>query len=98
MRAPGAGLRIAGAITVGLGSAFLITGVVFNLKHNSMIHDPQGDYSGDGADSARRYKTLGNVGYAAGAACVAGATTVLPARSPSQQSTALPIRQVALAP
>ncbi len=55
-----------------LGGAFLVTGVVLNLKHNSMISDLQGDYSRDGANSAQLYKTLGNVGYGAGAACLAG--------------------------
>jgi len=71
-RAAGGGLRIAGAITMGVGGALLVSGVILNLKHNSTISDIQGDYSGDSADSAQLYKTLGNVGYAAGGACLVG--------------------------
>jgi tetratricopeptide (TPR) repeat protein len=70
--ASGAGLRTAGAITMGVGGAFIVTGAILNIKHNSMIRDLQDDYRGDGADSAQTYKTLGNIGYGAGAACVAG--------------------------
>jgi tetratricopeptide (TPR) repeat protein len=71
-RAPGGGLRIAGAITMGLGGALLVTGVILNLKHNSTISNIQGDYSGDDDDSAQLYQTLSTVGYAAGAACLVG--------------------------
>jgi tetratricopeptide (TPR) repeat protein len=69
---PGAGLRVAGVVTMSAGAAFVITGVAFNLKHNSTIHDLQGDYSVGTADSAEAYKTWSTVGYGAGAACLAG--------------------------
>jgi len=69
---PGANLRLAGVITMGAGGLMILAGVVLDLKHNSMIHDIQGDYNGNTADSAQTYKTISMVGYAAGAACLAG--------------------------
>ena len=69
---PGAGLRATGVATMVVGGAALIAGGVLNLKHNSMIHDLKGDYSGDLADSAQSYKTLSMVGYGVGAACLVG--------------------------
>jgi hypothetical protein len=69
---PGAGLRAAGVATMVVGGAALIAGGGLNLKHNSMIHDLKGDYSGDSADSAQTYKTLSMVGYGVGAACLVG--------------------------
>jgi tetratricopeptide (TPR) repeat protein len=69
---PGGGLRLAGVVTMGAGGALLVGGLVLNLQHNNKIHDLHGDYAGDTADSAQLYKTLSMVGYAAGAACLAG--------------------------
>ena len=69
---PGSGLRGAGIVTMAVGGAALIAGVVLNLKHNSMIHDLKGDYSGDTADSAQSYKTMSMLGYGVGAAGLVG--------------------------
>ncbi len=68
----GSGLRMAGVATMIAGGAALVAGLVFNLKHNGMIKDLKGDYSGATADSADSYKTLSMVGYGVGAACVVG--------------------------
>jgi tetratricopeptide (TPR) repeat protein len=69
---PGAGLRVAGVIAMSAGGALVLAGGALNLKHNSMVHDIQGDYSVATADSAQTYKTLSAVGYGAGAACLVG--------------------------
>jgi hypothetical protein len=68
----GSGLRVAGVVTMVAGGAVLAASVAFNLKHNGMIKDLKGDYSGATADSADNYKTLSMVGYGVGAACVVG--------------------------
>jgi hypothetical protein len=69
---PGSGLRVTGVATMAVGGVALVAGLALNLKHNGMIRDLKGDYSGDTADSARSYKTLSMVGYGAGAACLVG--------------------------
>jgi hypothetical protein len=69
----GSGLRTAGIITAAFGGAAVATGVILNLKVNSMASDMQktNGYT-DGKDSDRKtYETLGWVGYGVGAACVA---------------------------
>jgi len=69
---PGSGLRVAGITTFAVGIAALAGGLAMNLKHNGMIDDLQGEYAAGDHDSAKTYKTLAIVGYAAGAACAAG--------------------------
>jgi hypothetical protein len=71
--APGAGLRIAGIATASVGVAALVTGVILNLKVNSMASDLEGlgQYSDSKESQRKTYQTLGWVGYGAGAACVA---------------------------
>jgi hypothetical protein len=69
---PGAGLRVAGILTMSAGGASVIAGVVLNLKHNSMVRGIQNDYSGSTADSAQTYRTWSMVGYGVGAACLVG--------------------------
>jgi hypothetical protein len=70
----GSGLRITG-ITIGaLGVAAVVTGVVLNLKANSMAGDlekPE-SYSRSSDSTRKDYKTAAWVGYGAGAAFVAG--------------------------
>lgn len=68
----GSGLRVAGLTTGAVGVAALAGGLALNLKHNGMIDDLQGGYDPGDHDSSDTYKTLSIVGYAAGAACVAG--------------------------
>jgi tetratricopeptide (TPR) repeat protein len=70
---PGSGLRTAGVIAASLGGAALVTGVILNLKVNSMASDFQSlnGYT-DGKESDRKtYQSLGWVSYGVGAACVA---------------------------
>jgi hypothetical protein len=69
----GSGLRTAGIITAAFGGAAVVSGVILNLKVNSMASDMQktNGYT-DGKDSDRKtYQTLGWVGYGVGVACVA---------------------------
>ena len=69
----GSGLRTAGIITAAFGGAAVVTGVILNLKVNSMASDMQktNGYT-DSKDSDRKtYETLGWAGYGVGAACVA---------------------------
>jgi hypothetical protein len=69
---PGSGLRVAGITTLAIGAAALAGGLAMNLKYNGMIDDLQGEYDPGTDDSSKTYKTLAIVGYAAGAACLAG--------------------------
>lgn len=70
---PGSGMRIGGLTVGGLGVAGLVTGLVFNLKANSMASDIEKPESySRSTDSTRKdYKTLAWVGYGAGAGLVA---------------------------
>jgi hypothetical protein len=68
----GSGMRTAGIVTLSVGGAALIAGMVFNLQHNSTIHDLKADYGRGTASTADTYKTLSMVGYGAGAACLVG--------------------------
>lgn len=70
----GSGLRIAG-ITVGsVGVVALGTGLVLNLKANSMSADLEkpDNFNRDTDSSRKSYKTLAWIGYGAGAALLAG--------------------------
>lgn len=71
---PGGGaLRAAGIVVASVGVAGLITGLVMNLKVNSMASELEelGAYS-DGRESDRKtYASIGWVGYGVGAGCVA---------------------------
>ncbi len=70
----GSGLRIAGITVASVGAAALLTGVILNLKVNSMTSDLQkpDNFNRDTDTSRKSYKTLGWVSYGAGAACLAG--------------------------
>jgi hypothetical protein len=69
----GAGLRTAGIVTIAVGGAALVAGILLNLKVNSMASDLQkiDGYSASKESDRKTYVTLGWVGYGAGAACVA---------------------------
>ncbi len=67
---PGAGLRLAGTLTMGVGAALVVAGAVLNLEHNSAISNAQVNYSASKANSAQRYETWSIVGYGVGAACL----------------------------
>jgi hypothetical protein len=71
---PGGGLRVAGVLVAGVGVAGLVTGVVLNVKVNSMSGDLEADWK-PGMNSTREgYKTAGWIAYGAGAACVVAGT------------------------
>ena len=69
----GSSLRTAGIITAAFGGAAVVTGVVLNLKVNSMASDLQktDGYSAGKESDRKTYETLGWGGYGVGAACVA---------------------------
>jgi hypothetical protein len=86
----GSGLRIAGLITGGAGVAGIVTGVVLNLKANSMASDLEKPESySRSTDSTRKdYKTLAWVSYGAGAGLVAcGAVMYYLSRRKAQESS-----------
>jgi hypothetical protein len=68
----GFALRTTGLIAAGTGGAFLFTGVILNLKVNSMSRDLESYYQKSANSSRETYKTLSQVSYGVGAACVAG--------------------------
>jgi hypothetical protein len=68
----GSGLRTAGVVTASAGGALLITGVILNLKVNSMSNDLENHYVTSTNSSRENYKTFSLVSYGVGAACVAG--------------------------
>ena len=76
---PGHGLRIGGITAAAVGVAGIATGVILNLKANSLakdLNDANGSsttlYSRSKESSRSTYQTLGWVAYGAGAACLVG--------------------------
>jgi hypothetical protein len=67
----GRGLRIAGGTIAAVGAAGLVTGVVLNLKVNSMSSDLNNDWDPTVDSTRKDYRTATWVAYGAGAACVA---------------------------
>lgn len=68
----GSGMRIAGIATAAAGGAALVTGVILNIKVNSMASDfqtPNG-YTPSKESSRASYETLGWLSYGLGAACI----------------------------
>jgi hypothetical protein len=71
----GRGLRIAGAVTFGVGVAALGAGVGFALAANKLADELEASpssYDRGKASTRSSYITLSTVGYATGAACIAG--------------------------
>lgn len=71
--AGGSRLRTGGIITASVGGAALVTGIILNIKVNSMASDLQKtDGYTDAKESDRKtYASLGWASYGVGAACVA---------------------------
>jgi hypothetical protein len=76
---PGRGLRIAGISAAVIGVGGIATGVILNLKANSLAKNLEAAsgssttlYSRSTESSRSTYQTLGWVAYGAGAACLAG--------------------------
>ena len=91
----GSGLRTAGVVTASAGGALLITGIILNLKVNSMSKDLENHYATSTNSSRENYKTFSQVSYGVGAACVVGGAVLyyLGVRSGNASSA-----QVTLAP
>jgi hypothetical protein len=71
----GRGLRIAGAVTFGVGVAAIGAGVGFALSANKLADELEASpssYDRGKASTRSSYITLSTVGYATGAVCVAG--------------------------
>jgi hypothetical protein len=68
----GSGLRTAGIVALAVGGAALITGVVLNIKVNSMSSDLEQNWVPSTNSSREDYKTFGWIGFGVGSACVAG--------------------------
>ena len=90
---PGAGLRTAGVVTAAVGGAVLVTGIVLNLKVNSMASDFQNlnGYTDSKESDRKNLATLAWVSYGLGAACVATGSVlyVLGLRGSRQGSTSI---------
>jgi TolA-binding protein len=72
----GSGLRAAGGVVAAVGVAGLVTGLVLNLKANSMSSNLEADWN-PGTNSTREgYKTAGWIGYGGGAACLVAGTVL----------------------
>jgi hypothetical protein len=57
---------MAGVVTGAVGVGALVTGLLLNLKANSMIDDVQKRYDGGKYSSSKDYKTSSKIAYAAG--------------------------------
>ena len=68
----GRGLRVAGIVTAAVGAAALAAGVALNFKANGMIDDLQNRYDSGSYSSSKHYRTMSQIGYGAGAVCLAG--------------------------
>ena len=70
---PGAHLRTTGVVTAAVGGAAVVTGVILNLKVNSMASDFQtlNGYTDNKESQRKSYEAWGWVSYGVGAACVA---------------------------
>jgi hypothetical protein len=68
----GRGLRIAGGVVAGLGVAGLATGLVLNLKANTISGDLQSNWNSRNNSTRQDYETSGWIAYGAGTACVVG--------------------------
>lgn len=87
----GSGLRMAGIVTASVGVAGVVTGVLLNLKANSMVSDLQKRYSDADLSSSKDYKTGSQVSYAAGGACVVGGAILYYLGVRSSQATVVPV-------
>lgn len=92
----GAGLRIAGIVTASVGVAAVASGIILNLKVNSMASDMEsvpGGYSSSKESDRKNLATLGWIGYGVGAGCiVTGAILyILGVKSASAQSASLAV-------
>jgi tetratricopeptide (TPR) repeat protein len=87
----GAGLRIAGISTAAVGVAALATGLILNLKANSIADELESttdNYQRSKESTRRSYKTFGWISYGIGAAGAVGGTILyLIGRSRSNEAS-----------
>ncbi len=90
-------LRVAGISTASVGGAALLSGILFNLKSNSLAQDlKQTDgYSPDKESRRKTYRTLGWVGYGVGAACIAAGTVLYVLGMPSANHSSVALLPLA---
>jgi len=69
---PHSKLRAAGLAAVAVGGAGIITGLLLNLKVNSMSDDLEKEYDPAIESSRKSFKMAGWIAYGAGAACLTG--------------------------
>ena len=93
----GSGLRIGGIATMAVGVAGIATGVLLNMKANSLASELEKSttsYSRSKESTRSNYQTFGWVGYGAGATCVVGgALMYYLGHSPSTQVALVPTAQ-----
>ena len=72
----GSGLRTSGIVIAAVGAAGLITGVILNVKANSLASsiEPPNSYQQSTESSRKSYETYSWVGYGVGAAAIATGT------------------------
>jgi tetratricopeptide (TPR) repeat protein len=68
----GSGLRTAGVVVAAVGAAGVVTGLVLNLKANSMSRDLENLYDPSVDSSRKSYESGTWIAYGAGAACLVG--------------------------
>jgi len=90
------GLRIAGIVVASVGAIALGTGVILNLKANTLanqLNSPTG-YERDKATNQLHYETLSWVGYGLGAAALIGGTVLYFAGSAETEPAKIALRPV----
>ena len=90
------GVRVAGIVVASVGAVALGTGVVMNLKANTLadqLNSPTG-YERNKLSEQLRYETLSWVGYGLGAACLIGGTVLYLVGSADAESAKITLRPV----
>jgi hypothetical protein len=90
------GLRIPGIIVASVGAVAVGTGIVMNLKANSLadqLNSPTG-YERNAVSNQLRYQTLSWVGYGLGAACLIGGTVLYLVGSADAEPGKLSLRPI----
>lgn len=73
---PGVGLRTLGGVLAGVGAASVLTGVLLNLKANSLADEINQHYSQSKVSTRSSYETWGYVVYGVGATAIVGGATL----------------------
>jgi hypothetical protein len=90
------GLRIAGIVVASVGAVALGTGVIMNMKANTLadqLNSPTG-YERNNVSNQLRYQTLSWVGYGLGAACLISGTVLYLVGSADTEPSKVALRPV----